>query len=176
MSDFPPSMSLVTVTCHFHDFPNITPNGQVKFTSPVTLQGPVENTIVKPFSKAVLFNQSGDISIDLPACNDPDWSPSSNWVYKVEITSLGHYIAGKLFIPYDQGPVNLAAALNIHPPAPGHTYVQTSALGASGGVPSLGSDGYIPDSQLRFPSAVLEKNDQVPDDTRPGTLIFRKQQ
>lgn len=170
----PSTLTLIAVTIKMERFAGWTPSiGQVRIYTDNVLQSPTEDLFVTDVDETKLFDTSGVCDFLLPASNDPQWSPPEI-TYNCDINTGGRTISGKFFLPYDGGPVNLADVLNVASPAPGQVYVLQSSRGASGGVATLGSDGFIPDAQFRYPILVLEDGDPVPPDTRPDTLIFHK--
>ena len=170
----PSTLTLIDVTVRMEQFHNWTPSiGRVRFYSDVVLQGPTEDLFITDLEEVRLFDVNGVVTVPLAATNDPEWIPVG-WTWGVEITTNGRLISGSFSLPYNGGPVNLADVLNIAAPVPGVNYVPLAARGAPGGVAALGQDGFVPDSELRYPILVLELNEDPPPGTSSNTLIFRK--
>lgn len=170
---FPASLTVITVTGTYVKYPSGTPaTGKIRFISKVLLQGPTDNVIVEPFDISVLLDSAGSFSIQLPATNDPDWTPV-NWTYAVELILNNKVISGSLALPYNGGPVDLADAFNSAFPVPGQSYVLLSARGAPGGVAGLDVNGHVPVAELPFNVLVLGPTDPVPSGTPVNTVIVR---
>lgn len=127
---FPAGLTLVTVHGAFDVPPSGGAAGVVRFTSPAALRGPGDNAIVPPFQLAATLDADGEFEIELPATNDPDWSPTG-WAYAVTATIAGHPIAGTLQLDYQTPAVELADLLQINGTATaGVTYATLAQLTA----------------------------------------------
>lgn len=79
---FPAGLTLVAVTCRFDLPPTGGAPGWVTFTSPGTLTGPTDNSIVPPFQVTASLDANGMAAVALPATDAPLWSPTG-WSYRV---------------------------------------------------------------------------------------------
>jgi hypothetical protein len=170
---FPSSLTVVTVVGDFRRYSSTAISGKVVFRQKVALFSPTDNAIVPMDTYEALFT-NGTFTIVLPSTNDPEWNPK-NWTYEVEVFIGGRsMLHGSMALPYTASPVDFADVFMPGSSASGDTFIFLSARGAPGGVAALGSDGYVPDSQLRFPVLVLDQNEPLPAGTRSNTLVYRK--
>lgn len=173
---FPAGLTLVTVTGHIDQFPAGGGAGRAIITCPQTLIGVTDNSVVPPFSVVETFGDDGTLSVDLPPCDDPDWSPS-DWTYDVTIKAGAGTITGTMSLSVADTTVKLAEVLNIGaPPASGTMYATLSALNALG-TEVDGKAGAIDLSAATLPLVVGESvlnrqdvNGQLPLET--GTLFL----
>lgn len=144
---FPASLTVRTVKGHFVTYPGgVAAKGSARFILETLMQGPTDDTIVAPFDITVDFDKFGDVSLDLPSNNDPQWTTSP---YRVIIVAGGKTIRQNLLVPYDStDPIDLADVLNVPTPTPGENYLLLAMKGQPNGIASLGSDGKVPSSQL----------------------------
>lgn len=125
---FPASMTLVTVNCEFDTPPDGGAGGSVTFTCPYPLLGQSDNSIIPPFVVTLALDASGTGSVQLPATNDPQWTPQG-WVYTVSAAVSGALFTGTLSLDYQTTTVYLADLLQVDGTATtGTTYATLSAL------------------------------------------------
>lgn len=146
---FPASLTTRTITGRFVTYPDGAPaEGNVVITLNDFMQGPSDDTFVAPFSRSFNFDQNGEISVVLPATDDPHWTPSS---YKIVINVLGGKppLRRTFSVPYDStGDLDLTDLLNLPAPTPGQSYILLASKGVPGGVATLDENGLIPSSQI----------------------------
>jgi hypothetical protein len=113
------------------------------------MQGPTDDAFVAPFDLMIPFDANGEITLILPANDDPQWSASS---YRIIVSSEGDKepLRRRLVVPYQgTGIVDLADVLNVpDPPKPMTSFVLLASKGVAGGVASLDNTGRVPASQL----------------------------
>jgi hypothetical protein len=144
---FPSTLTLVTVTCRFDLPPDGGAAGAIQFTAAHPLTGATDNTIVPPFTVPGRFT-SGACTVQLPATNDPQWTPQG-WAYTVEVQVGAARFTGTLQLDYQATTVELADLVQWDGAAqPGQSYIPLSQKGAAGGVATLGVNGLVPASQL----------------------------
>lgn len=146
---FPADLTLVTVTMKFDLPPVGGASGTVSFNCRYPLQGAISNSIVPPFGLSVDLDASGAATIQLPATNDPEWTPI-DWTYEVtaRVGSIG--VFGTLQLDYATPTVDLADRLQINGAAiQGVTYatlpqvIDLLAQGGSGVVSVNGESGVV---------------------------------
>lgn len=144
---FPATLTLVTVSIQCDAPPGGTAAGWFTFTMRKPLLGGTDNSIVPPFTlRADLTPSTGAATIQLPATNDPQWSPSGQ-TYDVEAVVNGRTITGTLALDYQTASVNLADLLNVDGAASsGVSYLLTSQRSAALGVAGLDADGDVIDA------------------------------
>lgn len=137
---FPATLTLVTVTGQFDVPPDGGAAGWVRFIADRPLQG---SSIVPPFERIATLDTTGAFSIQLPATNDPQWSPSG-WAYRVEVSVSGSVFSGTLQLDYLTTSVTLAPLFQPAGAAvTGTTYILLSQRSVAGGVAGLDSDGDV---------------------------------
>jgi hypothetical protein len=144
---FPAGLTLVTVHGRADQFPLGGSSGLVEFTARYALVGPVDDSIVMPFTAAVVLDDTnGEFTIALPATDDPDWTPTG-WAYAVRITAGGTAVRGTLQLDYLSTSVELADLIQIDGTAEtGQTYIPLSQRSIAGGVAGLDADGDVIDA------------------------------
>jgi hypothetical protein len=156
---FPAGLALITVSGTVAEFPaGGVASGSISFTSPAWLTGPTDNSVVPPFTKTVQLAADGSFSVQLPATNDPDWSPSG-WAYTVKIVAGEQVFRASLQLPYNGGPVDVADVLQTTAPVAGQSYVLLASRGAPNGVASLDGSGQVSAVQLTAVQAQLNPAD-----------------
>lgn len=137
---FPATLTLVTVTGAFDTPPSGGATGTVRFIADRPLLG---STIVPPFEREATLATDGTFTIQLPATNDPQWSPSG-WAYRVEARVAGAVFTGTLQLDYLTTEVTLAALFQPAGAAvTGTTYILLSQRSVAGGVAGLDADGDV---------------------------------
>lgn len=158
---WPANMTTIEVTGKFINYPDGVPaTGSVAFVNTQWLRSPGVDTFVPPFSAEAVLDGTGYFSIELPATDDPDWTPLG-WQYSVMINVAGKQLSGSLTLAYD-GPltVDLSDVMGSGVPAAGETYMPLSLRGAPGGVASLDGTGAVPLSQIpTLPISAVEDLD-----------------
>lgn len=144
---FPATLTLVTVGIQFDLAPDGGATGWVDFTMARPLLGATDNSIVPPDTwRATLDDATGSASIQLPATNDPQWSPTG-WAYAVEGRIGGAAITGTLQLDYQATSVQLADLLQVDGAAvAGISYILTAQRGIASGVAGLDADGDVVDA------------------------------
>lgn len=141
---FPASLTLVTVTIQA-DLPPSGGNapGWIDFTSAQPLLG---SAMVPPFTSRAWLDTTGAGSIQLPATNDPQWSPV-DWSYAVTGYIGGRQISGTIQLDYQTAAVDFAARFQSDGTVEtGVSYLLTSQRGAVSGVAGLDADGDVIDA------------------------------
>lgn len=143
---FPAGLTLVTVHCQFDTLPNGGASGTVQFTAPEPLVGAADNSIVPPPTATGVLDASGSCTVQLPATNDPQWTPV-DWAYNVLANVTGGPIRGTLQLDYQTTAVELADLLQVDGAAEtGTTYIPLSQRSTAGGVAGLDADGDVIDA------------------------------
>jgi hypothetical protein len=128
---FPAGLTLVTVAIRFDLPPSGGASGVAQFSAPYALTGPTDNSIVPPFTKAVTLAADGTGTVQLPATNDPDWTPQG-WAYNVVVQLGSATVRGTLQLDYLTASVQLADLLQVDGAAtPGVTYATLAQLTAA---------------------------------------------
>ncbi|MEU7904103.1 hypothetical protein [Actinoplanes sp. NPDC049118] len=129
---FPAGLTLVSVHGRFDALPSGGASGRLRFECPYTLLGPTDNSIVAPFTRSANLDEDGEFSVQLPATNDPGWTPV-DWAYAVRATIGGVTITGTLQLDYQTASVELADLLQVDGAAvAGTTYATLAQLNALG--------------------------------------------
>lgn len=143
---FPAGLTLVTVHGRFDTLPSGGAAGWVQFAARYPLVGAEDNSIVPPFVATGVLDETGEFTVDLPATNDPGWTPQG-WAYAVRGAVGGGVLAGTLQLDYQSTSVELADLLQVDGTAtPGTTYLALSQRGIAGGVAALDVDGDVTDA------------------------------
>lgn len=140
---FPASLTLVTVSIQADAPPSGGSDGVFEFECPYALLG---DTIVPPFTRSATLDANGAATIELPATDDPQWSPAG-WAYSVTARVNGETITGTLTLPYTSSTATLSARLQVDGAATaGVSYILTSQRSVAGGVAGLDADGDVIDA------------------------------
>lgn len=125
---FPAGLTLVTVHCQFDALPDGGASGTVQITSSVVLLGATDNSIVAAPGATGVLDADGECTLQLPATNDPQWSPSG-WSYRVQANVGSHTVRGTLQLDYQTTSVELADLLQVDgAAAAGTTYATLAQL------------------------------------------------
>lgn len=125
---FPAGLTLVSVHGRFDSLPDGGASGRACFECPYTLLGPTDNSIVAPFRVYANLDADGEFTVDLPANNDPDWTPV-DWAYTVRAVINGATITGTLQLDYQTPSVELSDLLQVDGAAEaGTTYATLAQL------------------------------------------------
>lgn len=134
---FPATLALVTVAIQFDLPPDGGATGKVTFTAPGPLTGAADGSVVPPAPTTVTLAANGSASVQLPATNDPQWTPAG-WTYTVEARVAGTIRTGTLALDYQTTSVQLADLIQWDGTVdPGTSYIPLSQKGAYGGVAEL---------------------------------------
>lgn len=127
---FPAGLTLVTVNCQFDLPPDGGASGTVRLVSAYPLLGPTDNSIVPPFTRTASLDEGGECTIEVPATNDPQWTPQ-DWAYAVRIDVGGVTVRGTLQLDYQTASVELSDLLQVDGAAEvGVTYATLAQLDA----------------------------------------------
>lgn len=142
---FPSGVTLVTVTGKVSGVPDGLP-AAVKFTAANWAAGPAANALWPSFTRHAVIAADGTFSINLPATDDPAWTPV-NWSYTVTLTYGDTTTTGTLTVPYAGGTFDLADRIDLGGTVTaGVTYMPLSLRSAAGGVAGLDVDGDVIDA------------------------------
>lgn len=143
---FPPTLTLVSVHAAFDVPPGGGAGGTVTFNADRPLQGGADNSIVPPFSVTAVLDADGEFTAQLPATDDPQWSPSG-WAYRVDLLVSGSVFSGTLQLAYGSATAELADLLQVSGAAQvGVTYIPFAQRSVAGGVAALDADGDVTDA------------------------------
>lgn len=143
---FPATLTLVTVGIQCDFPPSGAATGWFDFIADAPLLGAADNAIVPPFTLRATLAADGSATIQLPATNDPQWSPSG-WAYRVDGRVGGSVITGTLQLNYQTASVQLADLLQVDGAAvAGTSYLLTSQRSVASGVAGLDADGDVIDA------------------------------
>jgi hypothetical protein len=121
---FPDGLTVVTVRCKFDGL------ARVRFEARYPLQGPSDNSIVRPFAEAKETDADGLTTFELPANNDPLWTPV-DWPYDVVVSSEQGTFRGTAQFDYQDLTPELADVFQPDGAAvPGVTYATLAQLEA----------------------------------------------
>lgn len=127
---FPADLTLVTVAIQCDLPPDGGSTGTARFTSPVPLLGPTAGSIVPPFTVTATLAADGSATVELPATNDPQWTPQ-DWSYAVRVQAGSQDFRGSLQLDYQTTSVQLADLLQVDGAAEsGVTYATLAQLNA----------------------------------------------
>lgn len=103
----PASWTLVPITGTFLDLAGTPCVGKVHFVSaqPVV----IDDVVVVPKRIVATLNGTGELSVNLPATDDPDLSVTG-WTYQVEEHFRGGRPAYRLAVPYNSAGIDLSTA------------------------------------------------------------------
>lgn len=140
---WPSSLTLVTLSVQVDVPPSGGAGGWFTFTTPGPLLG---ETFVAPFSVRMELDADGAGSVQLPATDDPQWSPVG-WEYTVRGRVNGQSVNGTVQLSYLSVSADLADLFQPDGTAEqGVSYLLTSRRGVAGGVAGLDSDGDVIDA------------------------------
>lgn len=126
-----PTPTLVTVHGKFTVPPAVAAAGTVTFTRHWPFQGPTANCIVPPFQRTVTLDENGEFSLQLPATNDPAWTPVDA-PYSVDGRTGTGAVRGTVLLDYATPSVELADLLQPEGAAEaGVTYATLAQLAAA---------------------------------------------
>lgn len=140
---YPADLQLVTV--HGTIESSSAVSGQARFDRAVTLLGSSTIPPRPEYAEVV----AGDFTIQLPACNDPDWTPV-DWAYTVEIVSAAGIVHGTMELDYLVTSVELDDVLVVDGAVAGagETYIPLSQRAAANGVATLDGTIHVPVAQI----------------------------
>jgi hypothetical protein len=92
--------TIITVKGTYLKLDGTPETGSITFTSKVYVLYSEDEFSVVPSDKTVALDSDGSFEIDLPASNDPDWTPVG-WRYTVSTKVSGDYSVFQTVIPYD---------------------------------------------------------------------------
>jgi hypothetical protein len=142
---FPAGVTQVTVTGEVSGVPDGQPV-TVKFVAADWAVGPAANALWPAFTRYAVVAADGTFSIDLPATDDPAWTPV-DWSYAVTLTYGDTSVTGTLTVPYAGGTFDLADRIDLGGTVTaGVTYMPLSLRSAAGGVAGLDVDGDVIDA------------------------------
>ena len=137
---FPASLTLVTVTIQVDLPPAGGATGWLDFTAPYPLQG---SSVVAPFTERTYLSAAGAATVQLPATNDPQWTPQG-WAYTVTGRIGTTAVKGTLQLDYQSASANFAALFQPAGAAEfGQTYIPLTQRSLAGGVAALDADGDV---------------------------------
>ncbi|WP_433368349.1 hypothetical protein ACQPZX_41390 [Actinoplanes sp. CA-142083] len=144
---FPAGLTLVSVHIKVDLPPDGGAAGSVLVAAPYPLIGGADNSIVPSFERTVaLDDATGEATVALPACNDPQWTPVG-WPYRVEVYVGGQVVPGTMQLDYQTTEVEFADVFQVDGAAtPGVSYIPLSQRGVAGGVAGLDVDGDVIDA------------------------------
>lgn len=127
---FPDNLKLVTLHGIFDEFPAGGAVGSGVITGAQWLFGPAEDSVVPPFAVDIELDSGGAFNVDLPATNDPDWSPV-DWTYRFKMTIGGDILRGTFQLDWNDDDAELAEVLQIDGTySPGVSYASIAQLAA----------------------------------------------
>lgn len=140
---FPSTLTLVTVAIQADLPPSGGATGYLDFTAPYPLLGPTDGSIIPPHTRRATLAANGSATIQLPATNDPQWSPTG-WAYTVDGRINGETISGTLQLDYQTTSVQLADLLQVDgTTVAGTSYLLTAQRSVANGVAGLDADGDV---------------------------------
>jgi len=142
----PSELSYVTVVGTIADVPTGAARA-ISLRCNEWLMGPTADLIVPPFSINPAVAADGTFTAQVPATDDPAWSPSG-WAYRVLLNVDGKVLEGSLAVPTNTvGSLDIADALSPDAPLdPATPFLLAASRGAPGGVAGLDADGDVIDS------------------------------
>lgn len=104
--------TLITVSGTLLDIDGTPAKGHVAFYSGTTALSSADDTVVVPSYILVPVELDGTFEVELPATNDPAWTPEG-WTYKVVVNYNGNRYSFSTVIPYDanDGLINFSELL-----------------------------------------------------------------
>jgi hypothetical protein len=128
----PSSLTTITVTGTFLKGDGLPEAGYLEFANGVALVSTGDNVIVSPSTIRERLNDAGQLSVSLPATNDPDWQPTG-WTWQVtQQLDGGGTRTYSITLPYDA----VGATVDLADLAP----VQASQGTVTVGVQSVNGD------------------------------------
>lgn len=153
----PGNLSTVEVTGRYIDASGAAVRGSVTFTLDTPLLDAGASTVIIETSYTVALDATGSFSVDLPATNDSDVTPTG-WTWTLTPNFAG---ADPLTFAL---PANLAPTVDITTLSPAlpnpsttYSYVLVSAVGAPSGVAPLNSSGTLAPAYLGDDSITVAK-------------------
>lgn len=143
----------ITVTSSYPDVQKdgtvAAESGFVEFAWQHWLQSPSLNETLGPFKVRVDLDENGDISIAVPASNDPAWTPT-NRTYLIKEQLSSGVRTRQIVIPYDAAgaTIDLADIADAQVDPDPDTYIFRTEKGAPDGVAELDETGKVPAAQL----------------------------
>lgn len=147
---FPVDLTTVIVTGRWLNLDQSPASGTVSFLGKFTLSNLVDNTFVIVGQIDVDLDANGQISVVLPVCDDPDWTPSG-WTYTAveRISDRPNEIAYSFLLSTADAPtIDLTHVVPIPPVTPVIAYIPLSQKGVANGVATLDNTANVPLSQL----------------------------
>jgi len=92
--------TIITVKGKYLKLDGTPESGTVQFFSKVYVLHSEDETAVVPSEVKVTLDSTGSFEVDLPATNDPEWTPIG-WTYRVILRFSGDYSIFQTVIPYD---------------------------------------------------------------------------
>jgi hypothetical protein len=143
---FPSSLALISVHARFDLPPDGGATGRARFIADYPLKGATDNAVVPPFTVDAALGADGEFTVDLPATDDPQWTPQG-WAYRVEFVIGGAVFTGTLQLAHGTAAVELADLLQVSGAAQsGTSYLALTSRGVAGGVAALDADGDVNDA------------------------------
>jgi hypothetical protein len=143
---FPADLTLVTLTIQLDAPPDGGAPGYLDIRSPAPLIGPGSGSVVPPIARRVTLDTDGAGTVELPATNDPDWTPQG-WAYTVTGRVGDGHLSGTITLDYQTSAVNLADVfVSDGTTTVGVSYIPLTSRGAAGGVAGLDADGDVIDA------------------------------
>jgi hypothetical protein len=169
---FPASLTLVTVTIQLDLPPTGGATGWLDFTAPYPLQG---SSVVAPFTERVYLTAAGAATVQLPATNDPQWSPTG-WAYTVTGRIGTAALKGTLQLDYQSASADFAALFQPDGAAiAGQTYIALTQRSVAGGVAGLDIDGDVINAsgaKVTGGAATSITASQISDSTATGRAVL----
>lgn len=157
---FPDTATLVPVTVRVAGLPG-DQECVVWFDCQVWQNSSVHDAFIPPFRLTVTITGGEEGVLELPAGNDPDWTPQG-WEYRVTLQWGNKFQRGSLMVPYDSEGLNLSDAIVLDGVAtPGETYIPISQKGQPDGVATLDEDGELPFAQMPYHEHTIEQVDDL---------------
>jgi len=92
--------TIITVKGTYLKLDGTPETGSITFTSKVYVLYSEDEFSVVPSSKTAILDENGSFELELPASNDPDWTPVG-WRYTVVTKVSGDYSVFQTVIPYN---------------------------------------------------------------------------
>jgi len=92
--------TLITVQGTYLKLDGTPDSGTVTFRSPVFDLAASDPSIMSPGPLRATLDNTGSFSLEVPASNDPDWSPSG-WTYIVHVKVTSGAYMFEVMVPYD---------------------------------------------------------------------------
>jgi hypothetical protein len=124
--------------------------GSLEFYSKVYVMESAGETAMVPSVTKVDLDPLGQVHVELPATDDPAWSPN-NWTYTLVLRLSGDFSSKEVVIPYNS-PGAILPVSQLVPTYPtgnvSGNYIPLTAKGSPNGVATLDGTGKIPSAQL----------------------------